>query len=170
MDIKTRFMVQAAFLAAIYVALTVAFAPISYGPVQVRISEMLTVLPFFTPAAIPGLFIGAVIANAYGGLGIIDMVVGSSATLVAALLTCKVRKKALAPLPPVLVNAVIIGAMLTYLFQLPLVPTMIYVGLGQTVACYGLGYPFMLAIEKYGNDFFYSGKIKGFTEDGSNAS
>ncbi len=154
MNSKTRFMVQAALLAAIYVVLTVAFAPISYGPVQVRISEMLTVLPFFTPAAIPGLFVGAMIANAYGGLGIIDVVVGSSATLIAALITFRMKRRVLAPLPPVLVNAVVIGAMLTYLFQLPLIPTMIYVGMGQLVACYGLGYPFMLAIEKYGNRIF----------------
>lgn len=149
-------MVQAALIAAIYVVITIAFAPISYGPVQVRISEMLTVLPFLTPAAIPGLFIGALMANAYGGLGIIDVVVGSSATLIAALLTFYMKRKILAPLPPVLVNAVIIGAMLTYLFQLPLVPTMIYVGMGQLVACYGLGYPFLIAMEKYGSRIFHS--------------
>lgn len=159
MNMKTRFMVHAALLAAVYVVLTIAFAPISYGPVQIRISEMLTVLPFFTPAAIPGLFVGAMIANAYGGLGIIDVVVGSSATLIAALLTYKMRHKMLAPLPPVLVNAVVIGAMLSYLFQLPLLPTMIYVGLGQVVACYGLGYPLMLALEKYGNQFFTNSTI-----------
>ena len=160
MNSKTRFLVHAALLAAIYVVLTVAFAPISYGPVQVRISEMLTVLPFFTPAAIPGLFVGAMIANAYGGLGIIDVVVGSSATLVAALLTFRMKRKFLAPLPPVLVNAIVIGAMLSYLFQLPLIPTMIYVGLGQLVACYGLGYPFMLAIEKYENRIFFNKTAK----------
>lgn len=154
MNMKTRFMVQAALISAIYVVITIAFAPISYGPVQVRISEMLTVLPFFTPAAIPGLFIGAIIANAYGGLGIIDVVVGSSATLIAALLTYKMSRKLWAPMPPVLVNGIIIGAMLSYLFGVPLLPTMIYVGLGQIVACYGLGYPFMVAIEKYGPDFF----------------
>ncbi|SDY49336.1 QueT transporter family protein [Tindallia californiensis] len=158
MNKKTRFMVHAALLAAIYVVITIAFAPISYGPIQIRISEMLTVLPFFTPAAIPGLFIGALIANAYGGLGIIDVVVGSSATLIAALITFKMKRKMFAPLPPVLVNAVIIGAMLSYLFQLPLLPTMIYVGLGQVVACYGLGYPFMMAIEKYGSRWWISKK------------
>ncbi len=94
------------------------------------------------------------IANIYGGLGIIDVVVGSTATLIAALLTHQAKRKYLAPLPPVLVNAVIIGAMLTYLFHLPLIPTMIYVGLGQVVACYGLGYPFMLAIDKYADHLF----------------
>ncbi len=156
MNHRTRFMVHAALLAAVYVVLTVAFAPISYGPVQVRISEMLTVLPFLTPAAIPGLFVGAMVANAYGGLGILDVVVGSSATLIAALLTYRMRRKVLAPLPPVLVNAVVIGIMLAYLFQLPLLPTIVYVGLGQVVACYGLGYPFLLALEKYGPDLFHA--------------
>jgi uncharacterized membrane protein len=155
MNNKTRFMVQAGLIAAIYVVITIAFAPFSYGPVQVRLSEMLTVLPFFTPAAIPGLFIGAMMANVYGGLGILDVVVGSSATLIAAVLTYKTSKKFWAPMPPVLVNGVIIGAMLSYLFNLPLGPTMIYVGLGQIVACYGLGYPFILAIEKYGPSLFH---------------
>jgi len=155
MNNKTRFMVQAALISAIYIVITIAFAPLSYGPVQVRISEMLTVLPFFTPAAIPGLFIGAMIANAYGGLGILDVVVGSSATLIAAVLTYKMSRKLWAPMPPVLVNGVIIGAMLSYLFNMPLVPTMIYVGLGQIVACYGLGYPFMVAMEKYGPSLFH---------------
>ncbi len=155
MNQRTRFLVHGALISAIYVVITIAFAPISYGPVQVRISEMLTVLPFFTPAAIPGLFVGAMIANAYGGLGVIDVVAGSSATLIAAVLTYKMNRKVLAPLPPVLVNAVIIGAMLTYLFQLPLVPTMLYVGFGQIVACYGLGYPFMVAMEKYGKHLFF---------------
>ena len=163
MNKKTRFMVQAALISAIYVVITIAFAPISYGPVQVRISEMLTVLPFFTPAAIPGLFIGAMIANFFGGLGLLDVVVGSSATLIAAALTYKMRKKLWAPMPPVLVNGVIIGAMLSYLFAMPLVPTMIYVGLGQIVACYGLGYPFMVAIEKYSPSSIFQQKITKYS-------
>ena len=156
MNQRTRFLVHAALLAAMYAALTLAFAPISYGPVQVRVSEMLTVLPFLTPAAIPGLFVGAMVANAYGGLGVLDVVVGSSATLAAAFLTYRMKKKWLAPLPPVLVNALVIGAMLAHLFQLPLVPTILYVGLGQTVACYVLGYPFLLAMEKVAPALFHT--------------
>ena len=73
---KTNFMVQAALIGAIYATITIAFAPISYGQLQVRISEALTILPFFTPAAIPGLFIGCIVANIYGGQGMIDIEIG----------------------------------------------------------------------------------------------
>ena len=60
---STLFLVQAALIAAVYVVLTLVFAPFSYGEIQVRISEALTILPFFTPAAIPGLFVGCILAN-----------------------------------------------------------------------------------------------------------
>ena len=83
---RTKYLTHAAIIAAVYVVLTIIFAPISYGQVQVRISEALTVLPYFTPAAIPGLFIGCIIANIYGGAGIIDIIFGSLATLFAAFL------------------------------------------------------------------------------------
>lgn len=152
---NTKFLVQAGVIAAIYFALTVSFAPISYGMVQVRISESLTVLPFFTPAAIPGLFIGCLLANVYGGFGIIDIVFGSLATLIAAYLSYKMPKKFLVPLPPVIVNAVIVGIILYYTAfpsidsRSPLIILMAWVGLGQLIACYGIGYPLTIIIEKY---------------------
>jgi len=146
---KTKFWVQAALIGAIYAVLTIAFAPISYGQIQVRISEALTVLPFFTPAAIPGLFIGCIIANLYGGNGIIDIVFGSLATLGAAALSYKMPKKWLVPFPPILVNAIVVGWLLHYLFQLPLLITMLWIALGQMIACFGIGYPLMLLLEKY---------------------
>ena len=99
---RTKYLTHAAIIAAVYVVLTIIFAPISYGQVQVRISEALTVLPYFTPAAIPGLFIGCIIANIYGGAGIIDIIFGSLATLFAAFLSYKMPKKYLVPLPPIL--------------------------------------------------------------------
>ncbi|MDK2934486.1 MAG: hypothetical protein PWP27_2296 [Clostridiales bacterium] len=114
---STKFLVQAALIAAIYAVLTISLAPFSYGIMQVRISEALTVLPFFTPAAIPGLFIGCLIANIYGGLGIIDIVFGSLATLIAAVLSYLLRKqKFLVPIPPIIVNAVVVGIILYYAF------------------------------------------------------
>lgn len=146
---KTNYLVQAALIGAIYVVLTIAFAPISYGQIQVRISEALTILPFFTPAAIPGLFVGCILANIYGGQGLIDIVFGSGATLLAAFLSYKMPRRTLVPIPPILVNAVVIGFILNYLYQLPLWASMGWVGLGQVVACYGLGYPLMLLLEKY---------------------
>ena len=148
---SVQFLVRAAIIAAVYAALTILFAPISYGLVQVRVSEALCILPFFTVAAVPGLFIGCLIANLVAGLGILDIVFGSLATLVAAYITSKIKNKWLAPLPAVLVNAVVIGAMLYYLqiAPLPIWMFMIYVGVGQTVACYGIGMPLLFLLKKY---------------------
>ncbi len=77
----THFLVQGAAIAAVYVVLTLVFAPLSFGEVQIRFSEALTVLPFFTPAAIPGLFVGCIIANLLGGAIPVDIIFGSIATL-----------------------------------------------------------------------------------------
>lgn len=160
MKVDVRYLVRASLIAAIYAVLTIALQPISYGMMQVRVSEALTVLPFFTPAAVPGLFIGCLIANIYGGLGIIDIVFGSLATLLAAYVSYKIRKRALVPLPPVVVNAVVIGFVLYYAFmgdtalEAPLLVLMGWVGLGQLIACYGLGYPLMILLEKYKHRLF----------------
>ncbi len=88
---STLFLVQAALIGAIYVVLTLVFAPFSYGEVQVRISEALTILPYFTPAAIPGLFVGCIIANILGGCIPVDIIFGSIATLLGAVFTYKLR-------------------------------------------------------------------------------
>ncbi|WP_129595841.1 QueT transporter family protein [Anaerophilus nitritogenes] len=151
---KTNYIVQAAFIAAIYAALTILFAPISYGQIQVRISESLTILPMFTPAAIPGLFVGCILANIYGGGGLVDIIFGSLATLLAAYLSYKMPKKFLVPIPPVIVNGIVIGFVLRYLYGLPLLITMGWVTLGQLIACYGLGYPLILTLDKYKDKIF----------------
>ena len=83
-DKKVLFIVQAAAIAAIYVVLTVVFAPLSFGEVQVRFAEALTILPYFTPAAIPGLFVGCIIGNFLGGAIPVDIICGSIATLIGA--------------------------------------------------------------------------------------
>lgn len=156
MNKKTQFLVQAAVIAAIYAVLTLVFAPISFGAemVQVRISEALTILPFFTPAAIPGLFIGCMIANLFSPIGPLDVVVGSLASLLAAYLTYKMPRRILAPLPPVVVNALAIGALLHYVLGFPLVLSMAAVAAGQIIACYGLGYPLLLLLSKYRDKVF----------------
>ena len=116
----TRKLAAAAVVAAAYAALTVVLAPISYGPVQFRVSEALTVLPFLVPCTVWGLWIGCIIANLYTG-SVLDVVFGSLATLFAALLTAHFGKKGntvknriLGCLMPVLFNAVIVGAVLTW--------------------------------------------------------
>jgi uncharacterized membrane protein len=134
--------------------LTIAFAPLSYGQIQVRIAEALTILPFFTPAAIPGLFIGCIVANFFGPVGMLDVIFGSAATLIAAYLSYKMPAKWLVPLPPVIVNGIIIGYLLNYLYQLPLFITMGWVALGQLISCYFIGYPLLLLLEKYKDKIF----------------
>ena len=153
---KTRYLVHAAIIAAIYVVLTLVFAPISYGEtlIQIRISEALTVLPFFTPAAIPGLFIGCIISNLFSPVGAIDAVVGSLATLLAAYLSYKMSKKFLVPLPPVIINGLVVGAMLHYVYNFPLMMSILSVTIGQIVACYGLGSIVLFVLDKYKKQLF----------------
>ncbi|MGE5553634.1 MAG: QueT transporter family protein [Betaproteobacteria bacterium] len=114
-----RTVARAGLVAAIYVALCWALKPVSFGVLQFRVAEALTVMPIFYPEAVPGLFVGALLANVMGGLGIWDIVFGSLATLVAAWLTRRHRHSWVAYLPPILVNAVVVGWYLTYLLGLP---------------------------------------------------
>lgn len=158
--LSTRSLVQAALIAALYTALTLLatltpYGSLSYGPVQMRISEALTVLPYFTPAAIPGLFVGCIISNIVGvasgvSFGAIDIVLGSLATLAAAYASYRLRRNRwLVALPPVVINAVVVGLELTYF--VPLMPwwaNILSVAAGQIAACYGLGTIVLLALEK----------------------
>ena len=148
----TKVIAQAAIIAALYAALTVLIMPASYGVMQLRVSEALTVFPIFTPAAIPGLFVGCLIANIVSPVGLIDVVIGSAATLIAAVLTYKLRdNKLVALLPPVLTNAVLVGFELYKFYNvgLSLPLCMFWVGLGEAGAVYVLGYPLSLVLEKY---------------------
>ena len=144
----TKQIARSAIIAALYAALTVSLAPISYGPVQFRVSEALTLLPFYFPEAIPGLTIGCVLANFFGGFGLTDMFFGSLATLLAAFLTMKSKNIYIAAFWPVVFNAVIIGTMLHILIEVPLIATGLYVGLGEAGACYIVGVPLMKILEK----------------------
>jgi len=159
---KNLFIAQAAIIAAIYVTITMIFAPISFGHVQVRISEALTILPVFTPAAIPGLFVGAFLANTLGPGGPIDMIFGSLATLIAAVLTYWIRRynEFLAPIPPIIVNALIIPFVIYYgfyygtehAFTIPFF--MLTVGAGQIIACGILGTLLYLALRRHRKTIF----------------
>ena len=168
---KTRPLVRiarAAICAALYVGLTCLFAPYSFGPVQFRISECLTVLPFFFPETILGLTVGCLIANLLSPYLILDVVLGTLATLIAALTTWKMKYKWLAPLPPVLSNALIIP-LLFYLAAPEEGFLAVYpigaatVGLGELVICYGLGLPLLYALEKI--PFFHLSKKTSSKED-----
>lgn len=145
---STRFIAHAAIIAAVYASFTLLVAPFSYGILQVRFSEALTLLPAFTPAAIPGLFIGCLIANMYTA-SLIDIIFGSLTTLVAAFLTYKLRKRQwLLPLPPILLNALVVGYYLTMQHGGHLLSNMLLVGAGQLVACYIVPIYFIINYDK----------------------
>ena len=155
---STLFLVQAALIAAVYVVLTLVFAPFSYGEIQVRISEALTILPFFTPAAIPGLFVGCILANILGGAILPDIIFGSIATLIGAFFTYQLRNKNrfLAPLPPIIANTVIVPFVLRYGYgvALPIPFMMLTVGVGEVVGCGVLGLVLYTALNRYKNVIF----------------
>ncbi|MCD2492250.1 QueT transporter family protein [Lacrimispora sp. NSJ-141] len=146
------FTVQGALIAAIYVVLTLAFAPVAFGPVQFRISEALVILPYFTPAAVPGVFVGCLLSNILGSGMMLDIVFGSLATLIGAVLSYLLRRhKFLVCIPPILSNVLIIPWVLRYAYGAPeMIPyLMLTVGIGEVLAIGGLGNILLLALEKY---------------------
>lgn len=150
---------QGAIIAAVYAILTISLAPISSGLIQCRVAEAMCVLPFFTFSAVPGLFIGCLIANLLTGAPIYDVLFGSLATLLAAYITFKMRNrvpKYLAPLPSVVVNALVVGWLLTYVYQVGVGFWVAagYVALGQAIACFALGLPLMSLLERFRGKLF----------------
>ncbi|MBQ1877254.1 MAG: QueT transporter family protein [Erysipelotrichaceae bacterium] len=149
---------QAAMIAAVYVALTYVFAPISFGEIQVRIAEALTILPVFTPAAIPGLFIGCLIGNAISGAVVPDIIMGSIATLLGALGTRMLRKQSpfIAVLPPIVANMVIVPFVLRYAYevQLPIPFMMLTVCVGEVLSCGVLGIMLYYALYRHRKQIF----------------
>lgn len=142
----TRDLTLAAVVAALYAALTMLLPGPSYGYTQLRVAEALTVLPFLFPATAPGLIVGCLIANLLSPYGPIDVVCGTFATALAAVLTLKMPNKWLAPLPPVLCNGVIVGGMIAWYeagFTANFWPMFAVSGpgvaLGELAACYVLG-------------------------------
>ena len=158
---RVRFLTEAAMIAAGYTVLTLLamMLNLAYGPVQFRFSEALTVLPVLTPAAVPGLAVGCLLSNLWSSMGALDIIFGTAATLLAALTTYMVRNirvkgiPILAPLPPVLFNALIVGVEMTIVspggFVFPaFLANALSVGLGELAVCYVLGLPLLVALEK----------------------
>lgn len=163
MNINTRKLITASVIGALYAVLTMLLSPISYGPLQFRVSEVLCILPYFLPFTAWGLFFGCVIANLISAAGILDIVFGSLATLFACLCMAKLGRKGislktelLACLMPALWNSVIVGTVLCYALTdlMPwnnLVPFLIYAGdvlLGELVVMYAIGLPLMQYLPK----------------------
>lgn len=164
---KVRFLALSAVIAALYAVLTYAAAAVNlaYGPFQFRFSEALTVLPAFTPAAIPGLAVGCLLSNLASPLGIVDWVFGTLATLLAACCTYMLRNvkwkeiPILAPLPPVIFNALIVGFEVSCLSDAGVfgfsnaslagfAAGAFSVGVGELVVCFALGILLMVAIRR----------------------
>ena len=154
---KTRFIVFSAAIAAIYTVLTMIFAPISFGPVQFRISEMLCILPYFTPAAIPGLFIGCLLSNFLCGAAALDVIFGSLATLIGAFFAYKLRNhKWLVCLPSILSNTIIIPWVLRYAYGSTdmIWYAMVTVGIGEILAIGVLGNILLGVLSRYRHFLF----------------
>ncbi len=150
---------RGAIIAAIYALLTIFLAPISSGLIQCRVAEALCVLPYFTFTAVPGLFIGCLVANLLTGAAIYDVVFGSLATLAAAYTTYWMRNRApkyLAPLPSVVFNALVVGALLVYVYDVGVsfLVAAAYVAIVEAVACFVIGLPLLSLLERFREKLF----------------
>ena len=154
----TRSLTRAALIAALYLLLTIVFQATSFGAVQFRVSEALMLLPVLTVDAVPGLFVGCVLANLLGGGIWYDVVLGSIATLLAAVFARKLRNKpALAAAMPVLFNGLIVGPVVYFAYvrapgeavnTLVLLSSVGTVALGELVVCYVLGLPLLRVLRR----------------------
>lgn len=155
---KLMLLVQAAMIAALYVVFTFLANAMGIASqvIQVRFSEALTILPYFTPAAIPGLFIGCLLANILTGCAIPDIVFGSLATLIGAVFTYKLRKnKWLAPVPPILSNVIVVPFVLLYAYGVrPLWFSFITIAIGELISCGLLGMLLLFTLNKYRSVLF----------------
>ena len=166
MNKKAKYIAQGAMIAALYVVLTLvanAFG-LANAAIQVRISEALTVLPFFTPAAIPGLFVGCILSNILTGCLPLDTVFGSLATLLGAFGTYIISRKLrhnktaqwLAPVPPIIANVLIVPFVLAYVYKFEgSVPYfMLTVGIGEVISCGFLGLVLLYALNNRKDELF----------------
>lgn len=146
-------------IAALYVVLTLLANALGLANnlIQVRFSEALTILPFFSVASVPGLFVGCLLSNILTGCAIPDIIFGSLATLIGAVGTRMLRKKTpwLAPLPPILANTIIVPFVLKYAYGVePLWFSFVTVGAGEIISCGILGMLLLFALKKRARDIF----------------
>lgn len=159
---KVLLLAQSGLIAALYVVFTYLcnMMGIASGVIQVRLSEAMTILPFFTPAAVPGLFIGCLISNTITGAAIWDIIFGSLATLIGAIGTRCLRKVSpwVAPLSPIIANTVIIPFVLIYAYEVPdaLWFLMCTVGAGELISCGICGMILYFALKPFAKSLFKS--------------
>jgi len=153
-----RYLTKASLIAAIYLvliliqALPFPVANLTFGPIQLRIAEGLALLPFVEPAAVPGLFIGVLLANfllaPYSGFGLVDIIGGSLVTLVAAYLTSKAKNKYMAMVPPVILNGLIVSIWVSYFTKIPYIYTVLGISAGELVSVVLFGSIILYVYEK----------------------
>lgn len=148
MNNKTKVVAINAIIAAVYAILTINLSVISYGAVQFRLSEVMTLLACFNPLYTPGLIIGCFIANLYSPFGIIDIVFGTLATALSVISMTKIKNIYISSLMPTIFNAIIIGAVIWYTTKSPLLETMIYIAIGEFVVVSIIGVPIYKILEK----------------------
>lgn len=141
-------MVRAGLIAAVYIVLVWVLQPISFGAFQFRAAEALALLPMLFPEAVPGLFVGVMLANILGGLGPWDIFGGSLVTLLAAYITFRYRFTWIAYASPIVLNAVLISAYLHLIFGLPYLLLVASIGVSQTVVVLGLGLPLVRFLQR----------------------
>ena len=153
-----KYITQAAIVAALYVVLSLL--TIYFGPVQIRFSEALCILPYFMPAAVPGLFIGCILANIFMGCAVWDVIFGSVATLIGAIIASKIKNKYLLPLPNVIANTIIVPFIIMWVYTeesartLPVFfGSMAGVLVGEIATSYILGILLFIPLEKHKNIF-----------------
>jgi uncharacterized membrane protein len=146
---NSKMIAKIGIIAALYAVITIILAPISFGGIQIRISEALTLLPFFMGfKAVIGLWLGCMIANVYGGLGLIDIIFGALLTLIAGFFTARSSTIYKAGIYPVIFNAFGVALILKLVLDLPYFITAFYIGMGQFISVYMIGIPLMKLIDK----------------------
>ena len=158
---NTRYLTKASLIAAIYMVLILIqmipmpFVNLAFGPVQLRIAEGLVLLPLVEAAAIPGVFVGALLANLllapYSGFGLIDIIGGSLITLLAAYLTSKMKNRVTAMIPPVLLNGLIVSIWVSYFTRIPYLWTVMGIGIGELLSVSIFGSLFLYVYDKSTN-------------------
>lgn len=147
--ISVKVLVKIAITAALYAVATMAIAPLSYGAVQFRFSEVMTLLAFVDPVYIPGLVLGCALSNLYSPLGIVDVIVGTAATFLSVYMISKTKHLFIASLWPTVMNSIIVGAELFFVLHQPFWISAAYVAIGEFVVVTCIGYPlFKLLMKK----------------------
>lgn len=159
MNIKktTKWIAHGSIIAALYASLCLCLQPFSYGYLQIRVAEGLTILPCFTPSAIVGLFIGCLIANILGGCVIYDVIFGSLATLIGAIGTYMLRDKGwIKYLPPIISNTIIIPLILYYAYgiKIPIILQALSIGIGESISVIGIGSIIYISLKKLKKNIF----------------